>query len=121
MTLYAVYDTQGKMVSNAYSCQEWAWLNFFKYQTEGNLETDQGKLKKAHLDQYRKIGYRIALVGIYNPETQVVVDRALINNFQPRTYEVTFDSGEGDELIDAIRFSEWLWLKREILSAGDKT
>jgi hypothetical protein len=83
MKLYAVVDKDGEPRSNAYTCPEWAWLNFFKFETEGCLERDQDKLKKAYLDMWRSAGfeqkelhtYDPATHGVYETASQVVVDR----------------------------------------------
>lgn len=57
MIHYMIFDKSGAPKSAAYPCQEWAWLNFFKYQVEGCLERDQDKLKKHNLDRFRRLGY----------------------------------------------------------------
>lgn len=70
MTLYIIKDPQGKMVSDACADTYNAWASC-KHGT-GKAKWNSGD---GYTDVMQRLGYRITPVSVYDPETQVVVDK----------------------------------------------
>ena len=150
MTLYAVYDPQGKMCSEPRSTVNLAWQDF----RDNPVSHPRCTLFLGEfIHTMEANGYRIAEVGIYNQETQVVSEWISIDDHWPSIGQKVilfgngvvqediymFDAGDcsdygqcdyffcRDDLDESISIQSgqfWMALPKppkQFLSAGDKT
>jgi hypothetical protein len=114
MTLYAVLDPQGKMCSDACRSDSLARSSMDRYQQLRSQWINDNDSPDSFKDFIAQLGYTCAPVSVYDPETQVVVDKAAYRVIANDVYLdiVTGLHAWPDDQIDLVK---------QFLNAGGKT